>query len=51
MPVRGKDLHRRDMDAAYQTTSHSDGKLPFAPPCGEAMGRWQRAALTEGLMA
>ncbi len=26
----------------------NDRLRAFAPPCGEAMGRWQRAALTEG---
>src|SRR3546814_17911541 len=31
-----------DADGRYQS---------FDPPCGEAMGRWQRAALTEGPMA
>src|SRR3546814_8909692 len=31
-----------DADGRYQS---------FDPPCGEAIGRWQRAALTEGPMA
>src|SRR3546814_20362823 len=31
-----------DADGRYQS---------FDPPCGEAMGRWQRAALTAGPMA
>ena len=26
----------------------SDRLRTYAPPCGEAMGRWQREALTEG---
>src|SRR3546814_10664052 len=35
--------------ATFVRAGDADGRYQsFDPPCGEAMGRWQRAALTEG---